>query len=447
MPRQKKESGYLTVRKDKLSKQNVILYLFGMIPVVWLGLLIAPCMENGLMSLIQEFGTVMENPFQIKLCEDSVKTVLVLLLIYGIAIGVYLSTEHNYRRREEHGSAKWGSSSSVNKKYADKRKTENKLLTQNVAIGLDGRKHRRNLNVLVCGGSGAGKTRFFAKPNIMNANSFLEEGRDEEWCRNFRDEIVKRGIKLKLRGSVVAENVTKEKVLLLKESGFYSFACGIENFSQSVLNRYGKRATVIDNIRALRAFKECGIIIQCGIILFDPYTTLSELKDNYRYLTFFPEVVMKGIFSELYAAEGSNFTNKILLDPNTGEHVLHNENYTYDIIDEKVRTVYTLLKEWQQSHSTMYDMLVDPLNAPKNISLQNLERLMLIYQQVHKYDLDVLGLILEQIEYADSSNIKKQLAKKAINLQNTFVVIEKTIKKIYEEEDLVFDGHKNKYLC
>lgn len=119
------------------------------------------------------------------------------------------------------------------------------------------------------------------------------------------------------------------------------------------------------------------------------YTTLSELKDNYRYLTFFPEVVMKGIFSELYAAEGSNFTNKILLDPNTGEHVLHNENYTYDIIDEKVRTVYTLLKEWQQSHSTMYDMLVDPLNAPKNISLQNLERLMLIYQQVHKYDLDV----------------------------------------------------------
>ena len=161
----------MTVRKDKLSKQNIILYLCGMIPVVWLGLLIAPCMENGLVSFMQSFGAVMENPFQIKLCEDSVKTVLVLLLIYGIAIGVYLSTEHNYRRREEHGSAKWGSPGSVNKKYADKRKTENKLLTQNVAIGLDGRKHRRNLNVLVCGGSGAGKTRFFAKPNIMNANT------------------------------------------------------------------------------------------------------------------------------------------------------------------------------------------------------------------------------------------------------------------------------------
>lgn len=65
MPRPRKKKGKQTVRKDKLSKQNIILYLCGIIPVVWLGLLIAPCMENGLMSLIQEFGTVMENPFQI----------------------------------------------------------------------------------------------------------------------------------------------------------------------------------------------------------------------------------------------------------------------------------------------------------------------------------------------------------------------------------------------
>ena len=159
------------MRQDKLSKQNVILYLCGIIPVVWLGLLIAPCLKDGLPGLVQQFGSVMQNPFQIQLCEDSVKTVLTLLLVYGIAIGVYLSTEHNYRRREEHGSAKWGTAGSVNKKYANKDKTENKLLTQNVAIGLDGRKHRRNLNVLVCGGSGAGKTRFYAKPNIMNANT------------------------------------------------------------------------------------------------------------------------------------------------------------------------------------------------------------------------------------------------------------------------------------
>lgn len=159
------------MRNDKFSKQNLILYAFGIIPVIWLGLLIAPAMHEGLKSLIAEFGTIIEHPFHIEWCEGSVKTVLILLLCYGIAIGVYLSTERNYRRREEHGSAKWGSPAAVNKKYADKDKMKNKQLTQNVAIGLDGRKHRRNLNVLVCGGSGAGKTRFYAKPNIMNANT------------------------------------------------------------------------------------------------------------------------------------------------------------------------------------------------------------------------------------------------------------------------------------
>lgn len=111
----------------------------------------------------------------------------------------YLSTEHNYRRREEHGSAKWGTAASVNKKYANKDKTENKLLTQNVAIGLDGRKHRRNLNVLVCGGSGAGKTRFYAKPNIMNANtSFVVLDPKGELLRDTGHLLEEKGYEIKV---------------------------------------------------------------------------------------------------------------------------------------------------------------------------------------------------------------------------------------------------------
>ena len=159
------------MRHDKFSKQNVLLYCLGTIPVIWLALLIAPFMEDGLPGLIRNFGAAMSRPFHITLCEGSLKTVLVLLLCYGLAIGIYLSTQRNYRRREEHGSAQWGSPVQVNRKYADKVPTRNKILTQNVSVGLDGRKHRRNLNTLVCGGSGAGKTRFFAKPNLCQANS------------------------------------------------------------------------------------------------------------------------------------------------------------------------------------------------------------------------------------------------------------------------------------
>ncbi len=158
------------MRQDKLSRTNIILYLCGIIPVVWLALLIAPYLSEGLPGLISNFGSVMNNPFNIQLCEDSARAVLILLLAYGVGLGIYISNDRNYRRREEHGSARWGIAHVVNRKYADKNWAHNKILTQNVSIGMDGRKHRRNLNVLVCGGSGAGKTRFYAKPNLMNAD-------------------------------------------------------------------------------------------------------------------------------------------------------------------------------------------------------------------------------------------------------------------------------------
>ena len=153
----------------------VILSLIGIIPVVWLGLLIAASVKGGLPEILTSLMNAMNDPFHIELCEDSVKAVLVLLLCYGMGVGIYFSTRRNYRRREEHGSAKWGSASAVNKKYAQQPKSENKLLTQNVAIGLNAKKHRRNLNTLVIGGSGAGKTRFFCKPNLMQCcrNSYF----------------------------------------------------------------------------------------------------------------------------------------------------------------------------------------------------------------------------------------------------------------------------------
>lgn len=159
------------MRRDKLSKQNIILYCFGVIPVVWIALLTAPYIDGGLFEFVKGFGTAMGDPFHITLCEGTPKTILLMLAVYGFALAIYLSNDRNYRRREEHGSAKWGVPERVNKKYAEPEKTQNKILTQNVAIGFDGRKHRRNLNTLVIGGTGAGKTRFFAKPNIMNTNT------------------------------------------------------------------------------------------------------------------------------------------------------------------------------------------------------------------------------------------------------------------------------------
>ena len=163
------------MKRDNDRQTAIILSIVGIVPVIWLALLIAPSISGGLPEIAANLATLFDNPFSIKLCEDSLKTVLILLLCYGMGIGIYFSTRKNYRRREEHGSAKWGNVRAIDKKYRQKPLSENKLMTQNVCIGLNAKKHRRNLNTLVCGGSGAGKTRFYAKPNIMNAarNSYV----------------------------------------------------------------------------------------------------------------------------------------------------------------------------------------------------------------------------------------------------------------------------------
>ena len=156
---------------DKDRQSEIILSVIGIVPVIWLGLLFAPYVKEGLPGIVSGMSIAFNNPFSIEICKDSLKTVLIFLMAYGMAIGVYFSSKKNYRRKEEHGSAKWGNSNKINKKYKQKPDSENKLMTLNTCVGLNGKKHRRNLNTLVCGGSGAGKTRFYCKPNLMQCNT------------------------------------------------------------------------------------------------------------------------------------------------------------------------------------------------------------------------------------------------------------------------------------
>ena len=105
------------MRTDKFSKTNLILYACGLIPVILLGLLVAPYIDGGLVEIIKNLSVAFNNPFNISFCEDSLKTVLIFILAYALGIGIYLSNDKNYRRREEHGSAKWGKPETIKKKY------------------------------------------------------------------------------------------------------------------------------------------------------------------------------------------------------------------------------------------------------------------------------------------------------------------------------------------
>ena len=112
----------------------------------------------------------LEQPFFITYTPYTFQCILIFTAAYFLGIGIYESQKRNYRRGVEHGSAKWGNVSEICRRYCEKQYTNNLLLTQHFRMGLDGYKHKRNLNVLVVGGSGAGKSRTYAIPNIMQCN-------------------------------------------------------------------------------------------------------------------------------------------------------------------------------------------------------------------------------------------------------------------------------------
>jgi len=184
---------------DKNSNTEYTFYAIASIVVIWFAILVAPHISGGIPELIKNFGEIMNNPFNITWCENSFRTILIFLLIYGIGVGMYLSTRKNYRRQEEYGSSKWGNVHKVNAIYMQKPISENKILTQNVKLGLNGKIHRRNLNVLVCGGSGAGKTRFYCKPNIMQANtSFIVLDPKGEILRDTGNLLINKGYEIRI---------------------------------------------------------------------------------------------------------------------------------------------------------------------------------------------------------------------------------------------------------
>ena len=157
-------SEVMPIRKSN----DTLFYLIGAVPVVWLALLLAQSLGGGLPELLRNLTSALEQPTNIIWTDKSLPTILICLAAYGMAVLLYRTNQGRTRDGEEHGSAAWATPASVNAQFAQK---ESIPLTQHVRLGLDTHKHRRSLNVLVIGGSGAAKTRSFVLPNILTANT------------------------------------------------------------------------------------------------------------------------------------------------------------------------------------------------------------------------------------------------------------------------------------
>lgn len=154
-----------------MKKIHPIVWAILCLPVVYFAMVTASVYIPGenVFALLERFSTMVRRPDLLRWTAYTPRFLLVFLLLYGGGVLLYYADHENRRLGEEYGSAKWGNARELNKRYAD-RDGKNVILTKRVSIGLDGYKHRRNLNILVVGGSGSGKTRFFCKPGIMSVN-------------------------------------------------------------------------------------------------------------------------------------------------------------------------------------------------------------------------------------------------------------------------------------
>ena len=188
-----------SLHNDWRDKLPMLLLMLG--PVLYLAAVLASGYEDGMniIELMGRFAEMVERPFSLRWTGHTLKFMLGAVIAYGVTVLFLFSTKENKRTGEEHGSARWGSARQLDRKYRDKDPERNTVLTQHVSMSLDGRKHRRNLLQIVVGGSGSGKTRFFAKPNLMEANcSYVVCDPKGEMLRSIAPLLLEKGYVVKV---------------------------------------------------------------------------------------------------------------------------------------------------------------------------------------------------------------------------------------------------------
>jgi len=220
----------------------------------------------------------------------------------------------------------------------------------------------------------------------------------------------------------------------------------LENGSNTALKRMNKSASLEDNKRALDILKKHGIYVQAGFILFDDNTTFEELKENYEFLREYDWIITKGIFSEMFAADGTLYTEKLKKEDKIVKNDVYDNN-KYEIVDTKVKLTYNALKKWHKSHMKLYDMIIDPISSPKAIDSAGEKSFYDLYYQLKLKDLDFMKMVLDNVEKGITEEELNDKVMAQIGSNSDFYSsINRSGQALCEKYDLNYDGKENPFI-
>lgn len=207
-----------------------------------------------------------------------------------------------------------------------------------------------------------------------------------------------------------------------------------------------KSASLEDNKRALDILKKHGIYVQAGFILFDDNTTFEELKENYEFLREYDWIITKGIFSEMFAADGTLYTEKLKKEDKIVKNDVYDNN-KYEIVDTKVKLTYNALKKWHKSHMKLYDMIIDPISSPKAIDSAGEKSFYDLYYQLKLKDLDFMKMVLDNVEKGITEEELNDKVMAQIGSNSDFYSsINRSGQALCEKYDLNYDGKENPFI-
>jgi anaerobic magnesium-protoporphyrin IX monomethyl ester cyclase len=278
-------------------------------------------------------------------------------------------------------------------------------------------------------------------------DSLIEPPRDAKWCSQFAQEIERRNLLVRLRGSIRSDRVTRNVLAELRRVGFYAFSCGIESFSPTALQRMAKTARLEDNLRALDLFAEYDMLIQAGHILFDHETTLVELRENLEGMRRYRWTVSKGIFTEMFAAEGTPFTRLLEKRGRLKSKGTQMENHSYLVADPKARSIYRALKHWHMAHMTTYDKAIDAISAPKDVDGSALTEFHRLSVRLRERDLDLFAELLNRCEGGESEEELMLYVETEIDGWSIwYKAIDAEVDRAYADSGLCYDAEPNPFV-